>query len=362
MATFTIDLLTGNLYLFSGNFTGSGSTPTSGSTYPAVNTFADLPTPASSYTGKIYVVRTGTGAYVLNRKDAGMYISVGGVWRNMGDTPAYFKSDNFKVYDSVDNTKGLSFITSGITSGVFRQLKIQNSDGTIAYLTDLNTKLDKTAFADYTGTTAPATFLSKTAFNTFTGTTLPANYVTNSKFNAYTGATLLLIQGKQDQLIAGSGISIVGNTISVTGGTMNTTLQLKDTYGNQEVNTIVTTPILWSTQEFSGTSLSFTGNSRIYVKANGVYEISYALNFVSQNNSPKNIATLIRKNGNTDITPLASTSNAINALNDTGSNIMPKYSVNLLNDDYLQLVAFRIGDAGSVLTKPNSSWIRIEKK
>jgi hypothetical protein len=41
---------------------------------------------------------------------------------------------------------------------------------------------------------------------------------------------------------------------------------------------------------------------------------------------------------------------------------MPKYLVSLVNNDYLQLIAFRIGDAGSVLTKPNSSWIRIEKK
>ena len=112
----------------------------------------------------------------------------------------------------------------------------------------------------------------------------------------------------------------------------------------------------------SGTSLSFTGNSRIYVKANGRYEISYALSVVSQTNSPKNIATLIRKNGNVDITPLTSTTNSINNANDTGTNLMPKYMVSLVTNDYLQLITFRIGDSGSVKTKPNSSWIRIEKK
>jgi hypothetical protein len=37
MATFTIDLLTGDVYLFTGDFTGSGGTPTSGATYPEVN-------------------------------------------------------------------------------------------------------------------------------------------------------------------------------------------------------------------------------------------------------------------------------------------------------------------------------------
>ena len=359
MATFTIDLLTGNLYLFSGNFSGSGSTPTSGSTYPQVNLYSDLPTPASSYTGQIYVVRSGSGNYVLNRKDAGLYISLSGVWRNMGETPAYFKSDNFQVYDSVVNTKGLSFITSGITSG-FKKLTIQNSDGTIAYLSDLNTKVDKTVFADYTGTTAPATYLKKTTFATYTGTTVPANYYNKTQINAYTGATLLLIQGKQDTLIAGPGIRISGNVISVTGFS-NTTLQLLDTVGGVNVNNTTVTPVTWTSQVFSGTSLSFTGGSRIYVKANGVYSISYVLNVNNDTGSAKNIGTVIRKNGNTDITPMSSASQQINAANDTSTNVMPEYHVTLSNGEYVQLVAFRIGTAGAVYTVQNTTWIKMKK-
>jgi len=379
MATFTIDLLTGDLYLFSGDFSGSGSTPTSGSTYPAVNLYSELPTPASSYTGQIYVVRTGSGSYVLNRKDAGLYISVSNTWRRLGDTPAFFKSDNFQVYDSVDNTKGLSFVTSGISSGVFRQLTIQNSDGTIAYLTDLNTKLNTTIFADYTGTTAPATFLSKvdfnsftgttlpanylnkTEFNVFTGTTLPANYLSKTDFNTYSGATLTLIQGKQDALIAGPGISIVGNVISVTGGSNNSTLQLIDAVGSVNVNNVVATPINWSTQEFSGTSLSYTGGSRIYIRANGAYDISYVLNVNNDSASAKNIGTVMRKNGNEDITPMSTTSFSFNIANDSSTNVMPQYLVSLFSEDYVELVAFRIGTAGNVYTKENSSWIRMKK-
>ena len=195
MATFTIDLLTGNLYLFSGNFNGTGSTPTSGSTYPAVNVYADLPTPASAYSGQIYLVRTASGSFVVNRKDAGLYFSNGASWSAIPDIPPYFSSANFQVYDSIVNTKGIQFVTSGITSG-FKKLKIQNSDGTIAYLTDLNTKLDISVFATYTGTTAPATFLSKTAFNTYSGTTVPANYYNKTQINTYTGATLILIGTK----------------------------------------------------------------------------------------------------------------------------------------------------------------------
>lgn len=361
MATFTVDLLSGNIFLFNGNFNGSGSTPTTGSTYSQVNTFSELPSAASN-TGKIFVVRTGTGTYILNRKPSGFYFSTGTIWRFLGDTPDFFKSDNFQIYDSADNSKGIVFTTSGISTNIFRKLKIQNSDGTIAYLTDLNTKVNVSAFADYTGTTAPNTYLSNVSFNAFTGTTLPSNYYNKTEINSYTGTTLLLLQAKQDKLIAGSGISIVGNTISVIGDTANSVLQLKDTSGNTEVNTISATPIIWTTQEYSGTSLSFTGGSRIYILANGDYEISYVLNVVNQTNSVKNIGTLIRKSGNIDITPLTSTSYGINNNNGNGTNIMPKYVVNLNTNDYLQLIAFRIGDSGSVLTKTNASWIKIEKK
>jgi hypothetical protein len=45
----------------------------------------------------------------------------------------------------------------------------------------------------------------------------------------------------------------------------------------------------------------------------------------------------------------------------SGSNTMPAYKVNLTAGDYVELVGFRIGSAGSVLTLPNGSWIKINK-
>ena len=363
MATFTIDLLTGDLYLFSGDFSGSGSTPTSGSTYPQVPTFSSLPLPASSYAGQIYVVRLGSGNYTLNRKPSGLYLSTGGIWKFLGDTPDFFKSDNFHVYDSVDPDKGVMFVTSGISTSVFRKLTVQNSDGTIAYLTDLDTKLDKSVFTTYTGNTQTLinNKLDSSTFDVFTGTTLPTNYYNKTEINTYTGATLLLIQGKQDTLTAGQGISIVGNVISATGGTNNTTLQLLDTIGGISVNNVAATPITWSQQEFSGTSLSFTGGSRIYIKANGIYDISYVLNLNNDSGSAKNIGTVIRKNGNTDITPMSSASVNINAANDSSTNIMPDYLVTLQNGDYVELMAFRIGTTGAVYTVGNGTWMRAKK-
>jgi len=341
MATFTIDLLTSQIYLFTGDFNGSGSTPTSGSTYPQVNIYPDLP-PAAGAAGQIYVVRSGYGNYVLNRNPAGLYFSTGAVWRYLGELPKdLLNSTNFQLLDGVDTSKGIEFVTSGISTGVFRQLKVQDSDGTIAYLTDLNAKVDISAFADYTGTTAPNTYLGI------------------SDFNTYSGATYLLIQGKQDTLIAGQGIDISGTTISVN---LPKALQLTDNVGGVNVNNIAATPITWSSVVFSGTALNYSGGSRIYVQESGIYGISYVLNVNSSSGSDKNIGTLIRKNGNTDITPMSSASFSSNFQNDSSTNIMPENMVTLVAGNYVELMAFRIGYAGQVYTVSNGSWIKMEKK
>lgn len=376
MATFTVDLLTGDIYLFTGDFGGSGSTPTSGSTYPQVFDYSALP-PAGTHSGQIYVARNGYGTYALNRKPAGFYFSTGVVWRYLGEAPAdLLRSDHFQILDSVDTSKGVMFVTSGITTGTFPKLKIQNSGGTIAYVANLNTKVDKSAFADYTGNTAPNQFASKVAFTTFTGTTAPATYLTKAAFVTYTGTTapakylskiaftgysattLLLIQSKQDILTAGKGIKITGTTISVD---LPKPMQLRDVTGGVNVNKIIATPITW-TSGTTGTSLSFTGGSRIYIQETGLYGISYVLNVNSDSTSPKNIGTVIRKNMNLDITPMSSASFNLNLENDSSTNLMPEYLENLSNGDYIELMAFRIGyNTGAVYTVRNGTWIKIHK-
>ena len=342
MATFTIDLLTRQVYLFTGDFTGSGSTPTSGSTYPEVNLYTELP-PAGSYAGKIYIVRTGSGTYVLNRKDAGLYFSNGLTWRRLGEVPPYFLDDNFQIIDSTDQTKGIEFEVSGVTTGTFRTLKVQDSDGTIAYLADLNSKLDVGIFNYYTGTTAPNT------------------YVNWTYFSGYSATTLTLINTKQDKLIEGDYISISGNVISVTGITSAKALQLIDTTGGQSVNNIISIPIDWTTIVFSGTSLNYTGGSRIYIQESTNYDLSYVLNVNNATGSGKNIGTLIRKNSTEDITPMSSASINNDLQNDSSTNTMPNYKLALITGDYIELVAFRIGKSGGVFTINDGSWIKIQK-
>lgn len=333
-----IDKLTGNIYLFDTSG-GSSTGSTSGATYTEVNLFSQLPAAASN-NGKIYVVRQSSGTYVINRKEAGLYYSNGVSWRRLGDIPSFFNTVNFKLYDGTDNTKEVSFSLSGNTTGTIRKITLRDSDGTIAYLTDIAGKVDTSAFADYTGNTAPNTYLAI------------------SDFNTYSGQTFVLIGDKQDQLTAGDGIIIsTGNTISVN---LPNSIQLTDISGNTQVNTIPHTPITWTTQEYSGTSLNFTGGSRIYVQETASFEVSYVLNFEFGSGGAKNIGSVIKKNGTTLITQMSSSS-FLNNGSSSGSNTMPAYKVNLNAGDYVEVVGFRIGSAGSVLTIPNGSWIKIEK-
>ena len=185
----TIDVLTGKVYLFTAT-ENSGGGVISGTTYPQVNLFSDLPTPLAS-SGKVYIVRTGTGTYPIDRKDSGLYFSNGSNWEHLGDFPEYFKSNNFKIYDDMDASKTIEFDVSDIASGLNPILKIIGSGGTISYLTDLNTKVDLNVFNDYTGNTNNL-FLDKNIFNNHTGDTtihFPFSDVTNAINSAITGNT-----------------------------------------------------------------------------------------------------------------------------------------------------------------------------
>jgi hypothetical protein len=162
-----------------------------------------------------------------------------------------------------------------------------------------------------------------------------------------------------NKLSGGTGVVITNNVINAS--ITDVTLQLIDNTGNTQINSIPVTAIPWTNVEYSGTSLSFTGGTKIYILANGTYGIGYVLNYNSQSGGTKNIGAVIRKNGITEITPSTSTSFAINLANNGGTNTMPIYKMNLVNGDYVELIAFRIGNSGIVLTLAESSWITVTK-
>ena len=73
--------------------------------YPEVDTFGDLPAAAAANNGWIYVVKGGSGVWLINRKPAGLYISDGVSWTWMGAFPNMFSDSNWSIYNNADNTK-----------------------------------------------------------------------------------------------------------------------------------------------------------------------------------------------------------------------------------------------------------------
>lgn len=316
-----IDKISGQVFLFTlpsgtGSTTGGTSTP-----YPEVNTFAQLPNPALN-NGKIYVVRQPSGSYILNRKEAGLYYSNSIVWARLGDIPSFFNDDNFQIYDGTDNTKQVRFQLSGITSNNQRVITLRDSNGTIAYLSDIGAKVDVSTFDTYTGVTAPT------------------RYVGIGDFQIYTGNTATLIAAKQDKIYA---------------------IQLLHT-GTTNVNTISPSSINWNTLDYYDTNyFFFSGGSRIYFKANTTYEISFNLQTSNVDFSEKVIGTVVKKNGSIDLIPYSVPVFVGSVMSYGGSNNISKYKFSATTGDYIELKAFRIGQSGTINTVPNGTWIKVEK-
>jgi len=619
-----IDKLTGQIYLFdiSGGG-GSGST----ATYPEVNLFSQLPSAAAN-NGKIYVVRQPSGTFMINRKEAGLYYSNGVVWTRLGDIPSFFNDDNFQIYDGTDNTKQVRFQLSGVTSGQQRVVTVRDSNGTMAYLTDLNAKVDTSVFALYTGTTAPGQFLGISNFNVYSAATntritnlehaitgvtgsdihfenvvyvmnsgndttgngtinkpyatvtkamtsitgasntnryviqLPAGNHTeasialkpwvfirglgnqqtrlavstnkivpdasfgtmngrsglidlslngstginfdlrtlgnfscvldvnrcwvNGEFNflgrisgadflqvfntfmfsnlnnintkvavgnsyvagdfnvnlsgstsnvdvdvnatelysnvniksdgsntttvkwsacyiggnhVYSGNNMTITSDAVSLSQTDSNITIAGGavlsritgahavsagytpsnytaaidtvkshltgidaklgSISVSGGTTYHAIQVVDLVGGIDVNTIAPTSVQWTNVEFTGSSLNYTGASRIYIQATGNYEITYNLVLKNGNNTSKTIGSVIKMNGTTNVTPLSVATYIDSGTSITGSNNIANYKKTFNAGDYIELQAFRIGGTGSAETIPEASFIRV---
>ena len=71
-----------------------------GTSYTETNTYADLPTPGSDNAGKVYIVKTTTGVWVLGtKKNAGLYRSDGVSWNYLGNSVSI--DDSQSSLDSV---------------------------------------------------------------------------------------------------------------------------------------------------------------------------------------------------------------------------------------------------------------------
>lgn len=160
MPTPTIDLISGRFFVFKDKFLSTAITGDTSLQYSRVNTYYELPDPTTS-NDEIYVVVDSIGDYLVGRKESGLYYSNGIEWHRLGDIPSFFSSANFSLYDNDDNTKEISFTLSGITTNTTRNITIQDKDGELALLSDVDLKLDTSNFTGYTATTDQ--FLTKSS-------------------------------------------------------------------------------------------------------------------------------------------------------------------------------------------------------
>ncbi len=115
---------------------GGGQTPLVPATQ-VVNTFAELPA-FGGVIGQYWQVDTATGSrFLFNYKASGIYKAESGGWRYIGDFQLLMTDDQFILEDNADNTKRLQFLLDNITTGNLRVVTIQDSNGTLAYLTDV---------------------------------------------------------------------------------------------------------------------------------------------------------------------------------------------------------------------------------
>lgn len=122
---------------FSGklDFAGGGG----GSQYidGEVQYYADLPIAVGAPAiDSAYLVREGSGTWLINRHPAGIYIRLGNTgaltdWTYAGTFPDVFSDANFTIYNSGDATKNVQIDASLISSLTTRTLTVPNADGTI---------------------------------------------------------------------------------------------------------------------------------------------------------------------------------------------------------------------------------------
>ncbi len=93
-----------------------------------VETFGDLPISSAENIDEVYLVRTGTGIWLITRKPAGLYISTGSGYTYLDAFPDSFNSANFEVFDNIDNSKAVQFDVTDVATSTKRVISMPDAD------------------------------------------------------------------------------------------------------------------------------------------------------------------------------------------------------------------------------------------
>lgn len=116
-----------------------------------VDVFSNLPDPVAN-NGQYWLVNEASGRWILaNRKNAGVYKAVAGVWDYRGpDVPYYLLDNEFSIKDTDDNTKQIGFQVDQIATGERRIATWQDKDIVVADDADLDQEVIDRQNADTT--------------------------------------------------------------------------------------------------------------------------------------------------------------------------------------------------------------------
>jgi hypothetical protein len=251
---------------FAGSGGGGGSQYLDGE----VQFYADLPiavgTPAID---SAFLVREGSGTWLINRKPAGIYIRLGNTgaltdWTYAGAFPDVFSDANFTIYNASDATKEVKVDASSVSANTTRTLGLPNASGTIALLNNSSEGNITTSDVSGLGTAATAS-VNELTTNTITLSSSnhnPAaggqNYYIAVAFDLapVTNPTVREFQVPVSSLITAISVSVhVGGTLGDSAGSASVALYNKNTATAQ---TLLNTGIVFSS---SANSTSISGLS-----------------------------------------------------------------------------------------------------
>ncbi len=142
MANFDYNPITGQLDLVGSG--GGGPSYIDG----VADTAADLPvTLGNPPLDAVFVVKQGSGVWLINRKPAGLYCRIANNgdlddWEYLGAFPEVNADGNWALYNSADPTKEMKFDVSSITTGTTRTLTVPDKNITIADDADIPSTLN----------------------------------------------------------------------------------------------------------------------------------------------------------------------------------------------------------------------------
>lgn len=215
-----------------------------GTAYPEVSTFADLPAPGT-VTGKIYVVLVSTGIFFINRRPAGFYHSDGIAWTYLAELGEnYFNDANLEFFDNVDPSKIVKFQLSGLTTGSTRTYNTPDANGTLALLADIPSPIVQSV-------TASAPLASSGGINPNISITSPLPVLNGGTGTAapglVAGANIAVVNPWPNQTISFTGILPIlngGNGIAAPGITAGVNIAIGGAWPTQSVAFTGILPVL----------------------------------------------------------------------------------------------------------------------